>query len=175
MEDYSNIPIDTLDLPRFEEVQLTPLRAGYYKIVLINIALFYLLLAIAIGIGIYYLDEARPYLYTAIIISVIMLVLTLVISRISFKNKGYAFRTHDVIYRSGALALTTTIIPYNRVQHVAVHEGFISRKLGLAAVEVFTAGGNSSDVKIPGMDKQHAEKIKQLLMGKVLNEETDAA
>ena len=53
------------------------------------------------------------------------------------------------------------------MQHVVVHEGFVSRFFGLAKVEIFTAGGNSSDVSIPGIKKEQAEDIKQLLMGKI--------
>jgi membrane protein YdbS with pleckstrin-like domain len=37
----------------------------------------------------------------------------------------------------------------------------------LAKVEIFTAGGSSSDIEIPGIEKEHAEKIKQLVMGKI--------
>jgi membrane protein YdbS with pleckstrin-like domain len=80
-----------------------------------------------------------------------------------------------VIYRSGAIAIETTIIPYNRVQHVTMHEGILSRKFGLATVEIFTAGGINSDIKVPGIEKEHAEKIKQLLVGKILKQDsTDA-
>jgi membrane protein YdbS with pleckstrin-like domain len=88
-------------------------------------------------------------------------------SILSFKKKAFAFRNHDVIYRSGIIATNTMIIPYNRVQHVALHEGFISRIFGLAKVEIFTAGGNNSDLEIPGIAKEEAENIKQLLMGKI--------
>ena len=89
------------------------------------------------------------------------------LSRISFKKKGFAFRTHDVLFRHGIIATNTIIIPYNRVQHVALHEGFISRYFGLAKIEVFTAGGSASDIEIPGIKKEQAENIKQLLMGKI--------
>jgi membrane protein YdbS with pleckstrin-like domain len=37
--------------------------------------------------------------------------------------KKRAFREHDVLYKYGILATKTIIIPYNRVQHVALHEG----------------------------------------------------
>jgi hypothetical protein len=37
----------------------------------------------------------------------------------------------------------------------------------LAKVEIFTAGGGTSDIEIPGIEKEQAEKIKQLLMGKI--------
>jgi hypothetical protein len=89
------------------------------------------------------------------------------ISILGYKKKGFAFREHDVLYRSGLIATNTIVIPYNRVQHVALHEGVISRYLGLANVEIFTAGGSSSDLEIPGIDKEQAEKIKQLLMRKI--------
>ena len=46
----------------------------------------------------------------------------------------------------------------------------VSRLFGLAKVEIFTAGGHSSDIEIPGIEKEQAENIKQLLMGKIQKE-----
>ena len=88
-------------------------------------------------------------------------------SRIAFRKKGFAFRNHDVLFRHGIIATNTIVIPYNRIQHVALHEGLVSRYFGLAKIEIFTAGGSSSDIEIPGIEKEQAEKIKQLLMGKI--------
>jgi membrane protein YdbS with pleckstrin-like domain len=59
------------------------------------------------------------------------------------------------------------VIPYNRVQHVALHEGFISRYFDWQN-RSFTAGGSASDIEIPEL-KEQAENIKQLLMGKFKN------
>jgi membrane protein YdbS with pleckstrin-like domain len=98
---------------------------------------------------------------------VLVLFFTLFFAKVSFNKRGFAFREHDVIFRNGIISTNTMVIPYNRVQHVAVHEGFVSRFFGLAKVEIFTAGGNSSDVSIPGIKKDQAEDIKQLLMGKI--------
>ena len=72
-----------------------------------------------------------------------------------------------MLYRYGIIATNTIIIPYNRVQHVALHEGLVSRYFGLVKIEIFTAGGSSSDIEIPGIEKEQAENIKQLLMGKI--------
>ncbi|WP_297332514.1 PH domain-containing protein [Flavobacterium sp.] len=170
MDNFINEPIDTASLPRFEEVKLNPLQSSYYKVILFNIAVRYLIAGIVAGCALYFVEgTTQAYWYIALVLYIVLLLFSLFISRISFKNKGFAYRTHDVIYRSGAIAISTVIVPYNRVQHVALHEGWLSRRLGLARVEIFTAGGDSSDVKIPGLDKEHAESIKQLLMGKVLN------
>ncbi len=88
-------------------------------------------------------------------------------TKFSFQKKGYVFREHDAIYKSGLISETTTIIPFNRVQHVALHQGFISRKLGLASVELFTAGGSSSDLEIPGLLLADAQIIKNLVSQKI--------
>ena len=72
-----------------------------------------------------------------------------------------------MLFRQGVIALNTTIIPYNRIQHVALHEGMVSRYFGLAKIQIFTAGGSSSDLEIPGIEKEQAENIKQLVMGKI--------
>ena len=169
---FTNETIDTLLLPRFEDVQLTPLHPSYLKIIWFNIALIFVIIAIAAGICFYYIKDLQPYRLAISGGYMFLVLFTIVIYVISFRNRGFAFRAHDVIYRSGAIATTTTIIPYSRVQHVAVHEGLVSRNLGLAAVEVFTAGGNNSDIRIPGIRKEHAEKIKHLIMGKI-NQQPD--
>jgi membrane protein YdbS with pleckstrin-like domain len=173
MENYTNEPIDTSALPRFEDVALTPLHPSYLKIIWLNIALVYIVITIAAGIAFYNIQELSDYWLPVAIGYIVVVLLSIVITNISFRNRGYAFRTHDAIYRSGAIAITTTIIPYNRVQHVALHEGFISRKLGLAKIEIFTAGGNKSDIQVPGIEKEQAEKIKQLLMGKIVKQEAN--
>lgn len=173
MENFTNETIDTASLPKFEEVELTPLHPSYMNVVRFNIATAFGIVAIVAGLGFYFIEELQPYWLPVAIAYTVILLLTMLIATIRFKNSGFAFRRHDVIYRNGAIALTTTIIPYNRVQHVAIEEGWLSRKLGLAEVDIFTAGGQKSDIQIPGIKKEQAEKIKQLLMGKILKEETD--
>lgn len=171
--DFTNDIIDVTGLPRFEEVPLTPLKSSYWKVIVFNISLTFLIIGIIFGLAIYFIEDFPIETYAVAIAYFSILALTLFIARVSFKNKGYAFRSHDVIYRSGAIAINTTVIPYNRIQHAALHEGFIARKLGLAAVEVFTAGGDKSDIRIPGIEKEQAENIKQLLVGKIINLEVN--
>jgi membrane protein YdbS with pleckstrin-like domain len=169
MENFTNETIDTKQLPRYEEVQLTALHPKYKYVVLINCAIVIAILFIAFAaFFISNTDEfsKRIWLFLGLATAAVS-GLILFFSILGFKKKAFAFRNHDVIYRSGVIATNTMIIPYNRVQHVALHEGLISRFFGLAKVEIFTAGGNSSDLEIPGIAKEEAENIKQLLMGKI--------
>lgn len=167
MENFTNETIDTKQLPRYEEVQLTTLHPKYWSVTLINLTVVFTVLGVGAGLIWYNTEELSNYALEILIGLVIIVVVTVLLNRIAFKKKAFAFRNHDVIYRSGIIATNTMVIPYNRVQHVALHEGFVSRIFGLAKVEIFTAGGNSSDLEIPGIAKEEAENIKQLLMGKI--------
>lgn len=167
MENFTNETIDTSNLPRHEEVQLTKLHPSYLKEVLVSKGLFLLTIGIAVTFGLIFIEELADERLLIISIYILFVLGFLFFSYVAFKKKAYAFRNHDVIYRSGIIATNTMVVPYNRVQHVALHEGFIARFFGLAKVEIFTAGGVSSDIEIPGIAKEEAENIKQLLMGKI--------
>lgn len=167
MENFTNETIDTKQLTRFEEVQLSALHPKYWIVSLMNTTVVFLVLGIALGFVWYNSEEFSQVGVYFLLAYLLVLVIALLLTRIGFKKKGFAFREHDVIYRNGIIATNTMVIPYNRVQHVALHEGLISRYFGLAKVEIFTAGGSSSDVEIPGIAKEEAENIKQLLMGKI--------
>jgi membrane protein YdbS with pleckstrin-like domain len=137
---------------------------------LISLIFTFLILAIVLIIGYFNIvdwSNSEPEIY---IIYPSVLLVTVFFSRINFIKKAFAFRNHDVLFRNGIIATNTIVIPYNRVQHVALHEGLVSRYFGLATVQIYTAGGSSSDIEIPGIKKEEAENIKQLLMLKIQKE-----
>ncbi|MFN8275408.1 MAG: PH domain-containing protein [Flavobacteriaceae bacterium] len=166
MENFTNETLDINQLPRYETVQFTALHPSYWRIVLLQLLIVLCLILAVIAYVALMQTELIPYMgfLTG------TWVLGVFLARISFKKKAFAFREHDVLYRSGVIATNTIVIPYNRIQHVALHEGVFSRMFGLAKIEIFTAGGNSGDIEIPGIEKIQAENIKQLLMGKIQKE-----
>ena len=169
MNEFTNNPIDITQLPKFEEVQLKGLNPKYITVLLFNFSLL-LILVIGVFSTLFYFkqDAFSNTIWIAILVGLVLFLAGLVMfTKFSFHKKGYAFREHDAIYKSGLISETTTIIPFNRVQHVALHQGFISRKLGLASVELFTAGGSSSDLEIPGLLLADAQLIKNLVSQKI--------
>ena len=169
MENFTNETLDTSQLPKFEEVAFTALHPKYLLVVLIGLLRTIAMLVLIPTVVSMFKPEffsGSFWLILGIIIPIFSILLV-VFSSIGFKKKGFAFREHDVLYRYGIIATNTIVIPYNRVQHVALHEGLVSRYFGLAKIEIFTAGGSSSDIEIPGIEKEQAENIKQLLMGKI--------
>ncbi|HQA74921.1 MAG: PH domain-containing protein [Flavobacterium sp.] len=167
METFTNEILDLNQLPKHEAISLTPLHPSYWKVMLIKIAIAFLFIAVLAILAINFIDETAGHQTVIWSGYAFLLVIILFFTRLSFKKKAYAFREHDVIFRHGIIATTTMVIPYNRVQHVALHEGLLERNFGLAKVELFTAGGIASDLGVPGILKPQAEDIKQLLMGKI--------
>lgn len=167
MENFTNDTINTAILPKFEGVRLTALHSAYWRVLLLNWIFVFLILMSGLSLIVIFVEEFSNSELKFALVFIIFMSIVLLLLRIGFMKKGYAFRNHDVIYRHGVIATTTIVIPYNRVQHVAVHEGFISRLFGLVQIEIYTAGGNSSDIAIPGIAKEEAESIKFLLMGKI--------
>ena len=167
MQNFTNEPIDITALPRYETVKLNKLHLKYWKVILVNTILVFAIMIVSAVLGVIFIEELADKALILGFLIVLLLFFTLFFAKVSFNKRGFAFREHDVIFRNGIISTNTMVIPYNRVQHVAVHEGFVSRFFGLAKVEIFTAGGNSSDVSIPGIKKEQAEDIKQLLMGKI--------
>jgi membrane protein YdbS with pleckstrin-like domain len=169
MQQFTNNIIESNELPKFEDVKLKALQSKYFRVIMFNLCAIFIVIILVFLILVYLKETIfsnRILLISGFLIP-ILFGFFVFLSKLSFHKKGYAFREHDFIYKSGLISETTTIIPFNRVQHVALHQGFISRKLRLAAVELFTAGGESSDLKIPGLLLEEAQKIKNLISQKI--------
>ena len=167
MQTFTNEAFDFTQLPKHEAISLTSLHANYWKVLLIKVLIFFLVFASLLVLAIVYIEELMEFQAYIWIAYALIWLMVLFFTRISFNNKAFLFREHDVIFKHGVIASTTMIIPYNRIQHVALHEGFIERWFELATVEIYTAGGTASDLAIPGLDKFQADDIKQLLMEKI--------
>lgn len=172
MENFSNEPIDISSLPQYQEVQLDPMHPNYWKVIVLNICIS-LILIVAVATLVFILKkEIRPYIIYASLIIIAFGAFLVLIFRLSFQRRGLAVREKDIIYRSGVLSSKTTIVPFNRIQHVALNEGIFSRMYKLGALEVYTAGGATGNIKIYGLAIDQANRIKELL-AKGLNNETE--
>ncbi|MEL6193749.1 MAG: PH domain-containing protein [Bacteroidota bacterium] len=88
-----------------------------------------------------------------------------------FPFKGYAIREHDVSYTSGWLWKNLISVPFNRIQHVSMGQGFIEKGFNLAHIKVYTAGGSSSDLSIPGLRPDDANRLKEFITNKIKEKE----
>ena len=79
-------------------------------------------------------------------------------------KKRYALREQDINYQSGLIFRKTVSQPILRIQHVELKRGPIDRKIGLANLQVFSAGGALHTFEIPGLDIETAEDIRQFIL-----------
>lgn len=168
MEEFTNSTVSFDSLPKFESVPFQPLNKNYLNVVYISNAIFSVILAIALTFFIIFNEIVREYVLVWVLFLVGVIALLFWLSTISFRKKGYALREKDVLFRKGILSTTTTVIPFNRIQHVALHEGVFSRMYQLSELQVYTAGGSSSDLHISGLPKEEAERIKSFLLNKII-------
>jgi membrane protein YdbS with pleckstrin-like domain len=167
LEDFTNSTVSFDTLPKFESVPFQSLNKNYLNVVYLSNAIFSVFLAVGLTLMIIFNDFVRDnvVLWVAALVGVIALLFWL--SNIIFRKKGYALREKDILFRKGILSTTTTVIPFNRIQHVALHEGVFSRMYQLSELQIFTAGGSSSDLHIPGLPKEEAERIKSFLLNNI--------
>ncbi len=164
MLNFANETIDLDQLPKYEETKLNAPHANYWKVILINLLLCFLLVSGALTALLFIDEELRHYLLPFGIAYLLFWILMFVLYRASFKKRGFALREKDILYKSGIIAETTTIIPLNRIQHVALEEGLFSRMYGLATLQLFTAGGQSGHMHIAGIAVEKARIIKEALV-----------
>jgi len=167
MQDFTNEIIDIDSLPRYEEAPLKALSSKYWNVILINIVIVLLLLVSGVYAVMWIYEILLPYSYVFAIIYILFAAGLIKIYSISFKRRGFTVREKDLIYTSGVLSATTTIVPFNRVQHVALNEGVFSRMYKLGTLEVFTAGGATGNLKVHGLEISEANKLKELLLKRV--------
>lgn len=170
---FENTLVELDKIPQYQEITFSGLHNNYKKIVVLN-SLITLLLGVGICIVLFFLIDEIEKLFAIISILVISALLAL-LPLISYKKKKYAFRKHDVLFKKGLIFKTTHISPYIRLQHVVIKQGWYAKKLGLATLVMYTAANNFSDISIPGLTLEEAERWKFFLMNRIqeLNDESE--
>lgn len=165
MENFTNPEINIASLPDYEEVNFQPISKKYLVKSLIQTSGFMLVILIAWALLFYI--EWTPYIF-------LILILVLIWFGFLFwnvfklqKTYGFALREKDILYRRGFLVNKITVVPFNRIQHVSTTRGVLDKYLGIATLNIFTAGGSGSDIKIPGLTPDLALRMKESLSTKL--------
>ena len=167
MEKFTNEEIDLNLLPKYQEINLNAPDPAYWKVILINLSILFTVGAVGITMLIIFVEPVKA--YSLYVVGGFLLIFALIffLHSASFKRRGYALREKDIIYKSGIVAETTSIIPLNRIQHVALDEGMFSRIYKLATLQIHTAGGATGHMHIAGIPVDQAKSIKEALLKKI--------
>lgn len=171
---FQNAQLSIEELPSVAEVDWQGLDKAYLQVDLIGLWLFRLgVLGVFLAYT-FFVEGFPPVVRWSIAgLWVFLLLLTTVLRYLGFRIKGYAVRQHDLMYRRGLLFRSVTVVPFTRIQHSEVEQGVIERQFGLSSLSVFTAGGSQSDLVIPGLKREDAERIRNFLSQKVAADEEE--
>lgn len=154
-----------------------PVEKAYLTVVRIGLCIFHGL-SIAIATLFIWLLPSPAHVVPSVIAAILacsFLWLSFIWAPRSTKRMRYLLREQDINLQRGFMFWKMVSVSCNRIQHLEVRQGPIERRFGLAALVIYTAGTQGSDLKIPGLTLAKAQQLKSQLLDNVNAEEADAA
>ncbi len=174
MEGFENIPVDPLTLPKVVDQEFHSLSPGHKHSKYVNLILWGSVL-LFVGIGAMFAFQVwdeTSWIVWGIIGWTTFIGIRFYFITVGFRRKRYALRSQDLTYERGVLNFVVTSIPYNRVQHCEVSQGFVERLYEVASLKVYTAGGSSSDLSVPGLPPETAYELKDYILNQAHESES---
>lgn len=173
MESFTNSIVLPENLPEIKKQTFSPLDKKYLKILIIRIIVFFLIFAGLFTAFLLFSEHTIPNaIITVIAFGItVVIVCSTVITILGFSKKGYLVREKDISFQKGLITYKLTTVPFNRIQHVEVDQGVLAKIFKLSSVKIFTAGGNASDLSIPGLSVEVAQNLKAFLSEKISEHE----
>ncbi len=172
--DFSNSQVVIDALPNYRRVDFIPLPPRFLRLRLGVLFSVYAVLALAIGgaftIALNFDGSPfqalllRPQSVLFLLLAVVLMLLLALFVYAATKAIHFAVRDHDIIVKSGVFWKQEVVQPLKRVQHVEVTRGPLDKRFRLANVVLFSAGTNLSTFRIPGLDQDNAEGIRQFVL-----------
>lgn len=166
---FENPQIEINELPSTGALDFKKLDPRYLTIKIINHFIFFTFLGTGLVLFAW-LKDGFPFnpIYLIILGAwVLFYIVSLWYMVKAFRFKGYALRNQDIIYKNGWFWSSTTTVPFNRIQHCELSQGPFEKMYNLAKLNVFTAGGQGSDLRLPGLKKEEAASIKEFLVNQI--------
>ncbi|MCL1066658.1 PH domain-containing protein [Shewanella olleyana] len=82
------------------------------------------------------------------------------------KNLCYGVLEHELVVRKGLWWISTTTLPFTRLQHVSLSQNPLQRRFSLATLKCFSAGSGAAEIYLPGLLFNTAEHLRQHLLNK---------
>lgn len=166
---FSNSSLSLEQIPALREIETQGLSEKYRPTnILFNIILFATLMLIVSAIFFQPFFKVpdnvfRIYPYMMSVLGALG-VLIPVFHFFADPIKRYALREQDLSFTSGLIFRKTVCQPILRIQHIEVKRGPIERMVGLASIQVFSAGGAVHTFEIPGLEADVAQQIRQFIL-----------
>lgn len=163
-EVWTNPDVAISDLPRVENRKFHPHPVRYKAYRNFNASVFWAFPVLVYAIVV--LTSFGTWAYVVGAVLVVLLLLVFFGIYMGYYRRSYALSERDVTYRKGWIFYSTTTIPFNRIQHTEVSQGPIERRYNLSTLKIYTAGGSSSDMVIPGLEDEEAKQLRDFISEK---------
>lgn len=102
------------------------------------------------------------------IMAIITAVIAIVLINMTYVNITYLVKDEALIINRGILFKQSQTIPFNRVQNVDIYRGPIERRIGIATINVQTAGWGGSILRgrLQGID--NPELLRDIILKRVV-------
>lgn len=161
---YSQDDITPVETLQFEHLDR---NYKYTHIIITGIVYLFFMLIATISLLIEEMSSGVFIAIECIILSVAIINISLIPK--AYYHKGYALRQYDISYKSGIIFPKVATIPFSKVQQVSINRNPVSRLFNLCSVEIVDGSQSLSDLKIPGLKEDTANKILNLVTEKIRN------
>jgi uncharacterized protein len=160
------IPIDKLS--QIETLDYEKVSPSAYVVAFIVNGLFFTLFTLVTFV-LWFFIKSEFYIVLLIygVLSFFIL-LSVLYSWYYYRLLKYALREKDITLKEGVIFLSSTTMPFSRVQHVEVNQSFFQRYFKISTLLLYTAGGTGVDLSIKGLEEDKAEKIKSFIINKTV-------
>ncbi len=163
--------LDSRQLPPIEPESWEPIDPRYRNVLRLRLVLMGLFVSIGPWVPVFFSAPVTPFSWapsSAGALIVLFLITVWVPRRV--RRTQYLLRERDVHLRTGWWWSRSVSVAINRIQHVEITQGPFERINGLSQLVIYTAGGHQSDVKIPGLDTDLAQRLKTHLTRRATEE-----
>ena len=163
---FENSQVDIQQLPTVEDIDYQRLDSAYLKVQYISSFIFFaIMLGVIFYVRTYPLVNEHPMLANGLLgVWLVWAIVNFSLVKATYNVEGYALREKDLVHIKGLFTRSQTALPFNRVQHCEIKAGPIQRYFKLKTLEVYTAGGSSSDLKINGLPGETAQRLKEFII-----------
>lgn len=161
---HGNVLIPAEQTP-LQDLVLTKVDDNYPKLQLyISVGI---LSVITIGIGLLIIQISPLELISKVVILSIIIAFAVCLTRLTYLKAltvCYGVFKDEFIMRQGLFWISTTALPYTRLQHVNLSQGPLERKYQLITLKCFSAGSGEAEINLPGLPAEVAEQLRQHLL-----------
>ncbi|MEP4649213.1 MAG: PH domain-containing protein, partial [Ilumatobacter sp.] len=135
---FTNDPIPLDRVPRLSDDAFVPVDRRYLRVRLTGTAITAVVVVIVAFVASIWIDGSVAAGLGVLLVAV--LAGSAIVAAVEVRRLAYQLRDHDVSLRNGVITHRTQTLPFSRVQHVNLTRGPVERAVGLASLEITSAG-----------------------------------